>query len=118
MSLGAHVCGFAGKSMKKLSLIMDRISGLDPVGLLFTKKLWFERDISPDARLDKYDASFVDVIHTDSLIIGTFDQLGDADFYVGNAGEYGYRQPKYKLFAHLSSHHHALELYTVTIKTR
>ncbi len=43
-SLGAHVCGFAGKKVK-----LDRITGLDPAGPLF-------RNQPAEARLDKADA--------------------------------------------------------------
>jgi hypothetical protein len=52
-SLGAHVCGYTGKVFK-----LKRISGLDPAGPRFG---WS----SPSERLDKTDAEFVDVIHTD-----------------------------------------------------
>ena len=43
-SLGAHVCGFAGKEVK-----LNRITGLDPAGPGFTFK-------EPHQRLDKSDA--------------------------------------------------------------
>ena len=60
-SLGAHVCGFVGKEVRNLS----RITGLDPAGPLF-------EGYSPKVRLDKTDANYVDVIHSngESLIIG------------------------------------------------
>ena len=32
-------------------------------------------------RLDKSDATFVDIIHTDANLLGTFRVVGDADFY-------------------------------------
>ena len=62
-SLGAHVAGFAGAELKNLS----RITGLDPAGPLFEGY-----DIS--VRLDKSDAKYVDVIHSngESLIVGGF----------------------------------------------
>ena len=61
VSLGAHVSGFVGKELKNLS----RITGLDPAGPLF-------EGYTANVRLDKTDADFVDVIHSngDSLIIG------------------------------------------------
>ncbi|CAF0864126.1 unnamed protein product [Brachionus calyciflorus] len=67
-SLGAHVCGFAGKTIK-----LERISGLDPAGPLFEKK-------PKDSRLDKEDAEFVDIIHTD-LELGIQKAIGHLDFY-------------------------------------
>ncbi len=52
-SLGAHVCGYTGKLLK-----LKRISGLDPAGPRFG---WSDSN----ERLDKSDAEFVDIIHTD-----------------------------------------------------
>lgn len=55
-SLGAHVCGFAGKQGK-----LARISGLDPAGPLF-------KGASSSNRLDKNDAVLVDNIHGDAIL--------------------------------------------------
>ena len=54
-------------------------SGLDPAGPLF-------EGYDPNVRLDKTDADYVDVIHSngDSLIVGgfgTWEPLGHVDFY-------------------------------------
>ena len=68
-SLGAHICGFTGQTLKTIShIVLRRISGLDPAGPLFALDVpypfnWL--NISPQARLNKEDAEFVDVIHTD-----------------------------------------------------
>ena len=68
-SLGAHICGFTGATLHNISHVaLTRISGLDPAGPMFAIDVpypfnWL--DISPQARLNKNDASFVDVIHTD-----------------------------------------------------
>jgi triacylglycerol lipase len=75
-SLGAHVSGFVGKELRNLSRITGGSqelrhqhsssgAGLDPAGPLF-------EGYSPKVRLDKTDADYVDVIHSngDSLIIG------------------------------------------------
>lgn len=67
-SLGAHACGFAGKVTK-----LKRISALDAAGLSFKGE-------SFQNRLDKSDADFVDVIHTDGLI-GLQEAIGHQDFY-------------------------------------
>lgn len=53
------------------------VLGLDPAGPLF--ELLEERDES--LSLDKTDASFVDVIHTDADEFGITKPIGDADFY-------------------------------------
>ncbi|XP_064605778.1 pancreatic lipase-related protein 2-like [Liolophura sinensis] len=81
LSLGAHVCGFAGASLDGQ---LARITGMDPAGPCF-------RFSGPDSRLSKDDAVFVDVIHTDGdhLLQGGFGTelpMGDADFYP-NGGE-------------------------------
>ena len=76
-SLGAQVCGFAGQGLNKVG----RITGLDPAGPLFD-------GLPRNARLDKTDADFVDVIHTDSKLftppffgLGTLQVIGHIDFY-------------------------------------
>ena len=59
-SLGAHVVGFLGKAVQELGLPkLARITGLDPAQPAF--------DLAgPAGRLDKGDAEFVDVVHTNS----------------------------------------------------
>ncbi|CAK9797119.1 Inactive pancreatic lipase-related protein 1 [Anthophora plagiata] len=74
-SLGAHVAGFAGAELGNVS----RITGLDPAGPLFETQ-------DPRARLDKTDANFVDVIHSngEQLLLGglgSWQPMGDVDFY-------------------------------------
>jgi len=74
-SLGAHVAGYVGKRVNKLG----RISGMDPAGPYF-------QDTDPVVRLDKTDALFVDVIHTNAgtLALGDFGinmQVGHVDIY-------------------------------------
>jgi hypothetical protein len=72
-SLGAHICGFAGKILLA-SKKLGRITGLDPALPLFH----YDR---PDERLNIDDANFVDVIHTSGGFIGFDEPLGHADFY-------------------------------------
>ncbi|CAK1604004.1 unnamed protein product [Parnassius mnemosyne] len=74
-SLGAHVAGFAGAELRNIS----RITGLDPAGPLFDFQ-------DPRVRLDRTDAKFVDVIHSngETLILGGLgaaQPLGHVDFY-------------------------------------
>lgn len=103
-SLGAHVAGFAGSELRNISritgtyLLFSRnhytfnrtlqennfcdgvvIPGLDPAGPLFEFQ-------DPRARLDRSDAKFVDVIHSngETLIfggLGAAQPLGHVDFY-------------------------------------
>ncbi|XP_057658431.1 endothelial lipase-like [Diorhabda carinulata] len=69
--LGAHVAGIAGKQLtNKLSTII----GLDPSGPLFTENNKLNR-------LDVDDATFVQVIHTNTIINGIEIACGTADYY-------------------------------------
>lgn len=83
-SLGAHVAGFAGKQMRKAKNKIGRISGLDPANPAFNHN-------SSMVRLDKTDARFVDVIHTDIRTLlhissGLNRSIGHIDFWP-NGGE-------------------------------
>ncbi|GIY78533.1 pancreatic triacylglycerol lipase [Caerostris darwini] len=74
-SLGAHTAGYAGQRI----LNLGRISGLDPAGPYF-------QDTDYEVRLDRDDALFVDVIHTDGAEfvlggLGINDPIGHMDFY-------------------------------------
>ncbi|KAI5640412.1 lipase domain-containing protein [Phthorimaea operculella] len=71
-SLGAQAAGVAGSQLK--SGRVSRITGLDPALPLF-------HGLPLEQRLDKSDAEFVDVIHTDGGIFGINHPLGHADFY-------------------------------------
>ncbi|NXJ15460.1 LIPH Lipase, partial [Odontophorus gujanensis] len=71
VSLGAHIAGFVGHNYKGK---LGRITGLDPAGPLFT-------GAPPEDRLDRTDAQFVDVIHTDADALGFRRPLGSIDFY-------------------------------------
>jgi len=81
--LGAHICGYAGRNLARKNMTLGRISGLDPSAPYFEFK-------HVDVRLDPTDASFVDVIHTDTETIkvkgvGTKQPLGHLDFYPNGA---------------------------------
>jgi predicted alpha/beta hydrolase len=61
-SLGGQAAGVAGGALKRRPA---RITGLDAASPLFTK-------LPLHLRLDKSDADFVDIIHTDAGIFGRF----------------------------------------------
>jgi len=106
-SLGAHVCGFLGKTLHTMGAEkLNRITGLDPAGPLFLdSKLTVgmtARSRSSSAHLAPEDAVFVDTIHTDSTWLGSFQKTGHQDFYVGQSltrndgvkeDKFGYSQP-------------------------
>ena len=83
-SLGAQVCGFLGEHFKlkgKNHHRLERISGIDPAGPFFYEDNTllgnFPIPYIPDdfslARLDKSDAKFVDVYHSDGFLISDTD---------------------------------------------
>ena len=137
-SLGAHICGFAGKNLignNTNKLKFDRISGLDPAGPMFTEDSSWPYDyrhINPDARIASTDAKFVDIYHTDGkgrycwgtlclyIQFGTMIPLGTADFYIGTPPYYGYYQTDCydELLLNLvgCSHRRAHEIFLSTIK--
>lgn len=79
-SLGAHLAGYAGYTLQReFGLTLGRITGLDPAEPLFT-------DTEPLVRLDRSDAHFVDVVHTDATTLamgglGMRAAIGHVDFY-------------------------------------
>ncbi|KAK2581221.1 hypothetical protein KPH14_008019 [Odynerus spinipes] len=80
-SLGAHICGFAAKEFKKKqsNWTISRITGLDPAQPCF-------RNTDSSIHLDKTDAPFVDVIHTNGRLLshlglGLPEPIGHVDFY-------------------------------------
>nr|AAY55209.1 IP13578p [Drosophila melanogaster] len=78
-SLGGQVAGQTANYVKRK---MKRITGLDPAKPLFI--------LGPDSRrLDKGDADFVDVIHTDVFGRGYLRAAGHVDFYPN----FGAKQP-------------------------
>lgn len=79
-SLGAHIAGYAGYTLQKdFNLKVGRISGLDPAQPFFN-------DVDPVVRLDKSDAKFVDIYHTDAKSfvrggMGIQESIGHVDFF-------------------------------------
>ncbi|KAI4873832.1 hypothetical protein NFI96_007417 [Prochilodus magdalenae] len=75
-SLGAHVAGYAGNSVRGT---IGRITGLDPAGPMF-------EGAESNKRLSPDDAEFVDVLHTYTrealgVSIGIQQPIGDIDIY-------------------------------------
>lgn len=79
-SLGSHLAGYAGDTLQKqFGLKVGRITAMDPAEPSFT-------DVEPVVRLDRNDAKFVDVVHSDILPItqyglGMPNAIGHVDFY-------------------------------------
>ncbi|XP_017890648.2 exosome component 10 [Ceratina calcarata] len=80
-SLGAHICGFTAKELKKRHSPwkVERITGLDPAQPCF-------KNADPAVKLAKSDAPFVDVIHTNGKLLheiglGLPGPIGHVDFY-------------------------------------
>ncbi|OWR54177.1 putative lipase [Danaus plexippus plexippus] len=80
-SLGAHIAGVAGNKVKQnTNKLLRRITGLDPAGPCFS-------NVHLDGRLDKQDAEYVDVLHTNAGLLGLNLPVGHKDFYP-NSGMY------------------------------
>ncbi|KAJ8716692.1 hypothetical protein PYW07_003319 [Mythimna separata] len=80
ISLGAHVAGWAGKYFQQYKArSLGRITGLDPAGPCFSYAY-------SGQRLDKTDAAYVDVLHSNRLLQGIIEPLGHADFYINGGG--------------------------------
>ncbi|OXU24788.1 hypothetical protein TSAR_004361 [Trichomalopsis sarcophagae] len=77
-SLGAHVVGQAAEMLKPF-VNNHRVTGFDPA------KPYFDEGEGVRMRLDKSNAQFVDVIHTnsspDEKTFGLYEPLGHIDFY-------------------------------------
>ncbi|XP_067641470.1 pancreatic triacylglycerol lipase isoform X2 [Eurosta solidaginis] len=85
-SLGSHLAGYAGTHLQRdFGLKLARITGLDPAAPLFSETAHI-------VRLDRSDADFVDVIHTDSNPLmsgglGLYERVGHVDFYPNGGDE-------------------------------
>jgi len=80
-SLGAHVMGNIYNFGK---VKINRISGLDPAGPCFERSSWDINIVNNHWGLHKDAAVFVDNLHTDRTWYGTFLNMGDLDFMVGD----------------------------------
>ena len=74
-SVGAHICGFAGKQRP-----LEGIIGIDPAGPIFESN-------SIHGRLTENDAKVVQAIHSTPGMMGITKSVGDIDIYI-NEGPY------------------------------
>ncbi|XP_011865581.1 PREDICTED: pancreatic triacylglycerol lipase-like [Vollenhovia emeryi] len=87
-SLGAHVAGCASEVLKERSLLLGRITGLDPASPFFRRHLFREKT----RKLDATDARLVDVVHTDGSQdfmdgFGLLKPIGHIDFFPNGGRE-------------------------------
>ncbi|XP_064538381.1 vitellogenin-1 [Drosophila montana] len=76
-SLGAHIVGSAGRYLQQFTgKTLPRITGLDPA-----KPCFNEGEVL--SGLQRGDAHFIDVIHSNPGVLGKRDPMGDVDFYPG-----------------------------------
>ncbi|KAG5898143.1 hypothetical protein JTB14_034000 [Gonioctena quinquepunctata] len=132
-SLGAHMCGYIGYTLKKeFNLTLGRITGMDPAEPHFSKSL-------PPVRLDRSAANYVDIIHTDASQfirggLGMQESIGHIDYYPNGGtdqpgctsgvvhyikeanGSFFYGVKKYLSCNHMRSHELFLESLTVNPK--
>ncbi|CAG7834463.1 unnamed protein product [Allacma fusca] len=88
-SLGAHVMGYTGRFVQeKLGMSVARITGLDPAGPCFESYRFacFRGTFIP---INRTNADFVDIIHTNAGRFGMTRPVGHVDFYPNN----GHHQP-------------------------
>lgn len=103
-SLGAHIVGSAGRYFQEFTgSRITRITGLDPANPCFNEGEYL-------SGLQRGDADFVDVIHTNPGGLGKRAQLGDIDFY---AGGFSNVKPGCNLFS--CSHQRAWRYYGETV---
>jgi len=117
-SLGAQMASYAGRNLRRKGHVVGRITGLDPASIYFD-------GAARDVRLDKSDAKFVDVIHTDckSMFVKGFGgagRMGHVDFYPNG----GFHQPgcgklntNFKQYM-ACSHYRAVSYFIESIKSK
>ncbi|XP_050561712.1 pancreatic triacylglycerol lipase-like isoform X2 [Spodoptera frugiperda] len=101
--LGAHVAGIVGRKLNRGVVRVARITGLNPGRL---------RSQLSMQRLTANSASYVEVIHTDTLGVlanGIGDRMGDVDFYANG----GNNQPG--CYSHSCCHDRAFELFAASM---
>ncbi|XP_062554733.1 phospholipase A1-like [Armigeres subalbatus] len=103
-SLGAHVAGISGKTVGSGRL--STIVALDPAWPLIS--FW-----DKNSRVDKDDAQYVEVIHTNGGLLGYLEPIGTADFYPNG----GVVQPGCGFnFAGICAHSRSWELFVESLE--
>lgn len=86
-SLGAHIVGAIGRYYNVLtSTLLPRITGLDPASPCFNEG----ENLNS---LSRGDAAYVDVIHSNSGVLGKKEPVGDADYYPNGWVKWQKRRP-------------------------
>ncbi|CAG4965463.1 unnamed protein product [Colias eurytheme] len=98
-SLGAHVVGNAGRT---IGGSVRRITGLDPAGPTWSGN---------SEALKRSDGGYVECIHTDGGLLGTFHTIGDSDFYPNGGGN-----PQPGCIISTCSHSRSYELFADTLR--
>ncbi|KAK4876015.1 hypothetical protein RN001_012437 [Aquatica leii] len=115
-SLGCHVAGFLGKFIyRETGRKIKRITGLDPAGPLFEFPF-----IGVNDRLSKGDSDFVDILHTDSGVLGFRSSIGDADYFAngGFAVQPGCKLPSIdNLHEYVCSHQRSHQYFIESINS-
>ncbi|XP_065364958.1 vitellogenin-1-like [Calliphora vicina] len=76
-SLGAHIVGYTGRYLTNYTgLNMSRITGLDPANPCFNEG-------ESLSGLQRGDADFIDILHTNPGVLGKANPVGDVDYYAG-----------------------------------
>ncbi|KAK9507430.1 hypothetical protein O3M35_007284 [Rhynocoris fuscipes] len=104
-SLGAHCAGDTGKYLIEMGCTLPWITGLDPALPLFS-----EITSNQEWTIEKNDAEFVDIIHTNAGWKGQLAAHGHADFYINS----GYIQPGC-IYNSSCDHVRAVEIYRESI---
>lgn len=100
-SLGAHVCGLAGKNF--VDGKVEKIIGLDPAGPLFDFK-------DPDNRLSPESATYTECIHT-GYKFGIREPICHVDFYVNGGANQPGCEIVFLFDSVLCSHSRAVHVY-------
>ncbi|XP_037038706.1 phospholipase A1-like [Bradysia coprophila] len=118
--LGAHLLGQAGRTVITNSngkYQIPRITGLDPARALF-----YPYPLVPGFRhINRNDATYVDIIHTDGGEYGTSRLTGTADFYVNTGRRFQPGCP-FGVFLigsenDMCSHRRAIDLWVESVST-
>ncbi|CAH2076041.1 unnamed protein product, partial [Iphiclides podalirius] len=115
LSLGAQVCGVAGKKASSDGVPkIARITGLDPAGPLYGEPTSYNNELTTDS------GKFVDAKHTDPGGYGISESVGTVDvwinYHAGRVVQPGC--PAFNLAETFCSHERAVEIFQESIFNR